>query len=69
MQMQKDKTLTCAKDPKVVAFCQDLEELKQYIILNHTAVRKVLKKAEKKTDTPLVYVARNICLLWLANTA
>lgn len=45
----------------MVAFCQDLEELKQFVTLNHTAILKVLKKAEKKMDTPLMYVGSCCC--------
>lgn len=55
--MRQDDQLVSAKDPKVVSFCEDLEELKQYVLINHTALLKVLKKVEKKTDTPIRYIS------------
>lgn len=60
-QMRSDKDLVSANDPRVLAFCSDLEELKQYIVLNHTALLKIMKKVDKKTDTPMRYahITRN----------
>lgn len=39
---------------KYVVLCEDIDRLRKYVVLNYLAVRKILKKYDKKTKQPAV---------------
>jgi len=39
---------------KYVVLCEDIDRLRKYVVLNYLAVRKILKKYDKKTKQPTV---------------